>query len=185
MSEEIKEEMKEEKGKTAKENTEPEKEAKTKSKKKCETKEQIEKLNKELEEQKNLLLRTAAEFDNYKKRTEKEKLSTAEYSKASVLKLLLPVIDNIDRANTSPQDVNSQEYVKGLTMIIKQFSEIIMKTGIEEIGKKGDTFDPNLHEAVMHVSNPDFAENTVSEVLQKGYKIGDTVIRPAMVQVAN
>lgn len=159
------------------------KQSKTKTKKKDESAAIIEKLNNELNEQKNLLLRTAAEFDNYKKRTEKEKLFTAEYAKATVLKQFLPIIDNVGRADCSVGD--TADYAKGLEMIIKQFMETINKSGLVEIGEKGEKFDPNIHEAVMHIESDDFEENTVSEVLQKGYKIGDTVLRPAMVQVAN
>lgn len=156
----------------------PEKKPK-KSKKESET----EKLKAELEKKNDLLLRTAAEFDNYKKRTEREKLSTAEYARAEIIKKLLPILDNIDRAEAAEK--TSDDYLKGIEMIVKQFTSLSASLNIVEIAKKGDKFDPTLHEAVMHVEDEDAGENEIVEVLQKGYKTGDTVIRPAMVKVAN
>lgn len=140
-------------------------------------------LKEECEKQKDLLLRTAAEFDNYKKRTERERVMTAEYSKAQVIKTLLPVFDNADRADGF--DPESAEYAKGAALIIKQLKEVVANLGIKEIGAVGEQFDPNLHEAVMHVEDEEAAENTIVEVFQKGYSVGDTVIRAAMVKVAN
>ena len=144
---------------------------------------EIERLNAELEAKNDLLLRTAAEFDNFKKRTEKEKLSVSEYAKAGLIKQLLPILDNIDRAQLSEK--GSEDNIKGIEMIVKQFVGAAANLGIEEIAKAGDVFNPQLHEAVMHIEDENFAENTIVEVLQKGYKIGSTVIRPAMVKVAN
>ncbi|MDD4699229.1 MAG: nucleotide exchange factor GrpE [Oscillospiraceae bacterium] len=146
-------------------------------------KSELESLTEELERQKQLLLRTAAEFDNYKKRTERERLSTSEYIKAQTLKPLLPIIDNIDRAK--PSDNGSADFQKGIEMIIKQLYEVSTNLGLTPIGEQGDTFDPQLHEAVMHIEDENLPQNSIAQVLQKGYKIGDTVIRPAMVQVAN
>lgn len=147
------------------------------------TRDEAEKIKEELEKQKDLLLRTAAEFDNYKKRTERERIMTAEYAKASVIKTLLPVFDNVDRADACDKD--SADYAKGVELIVKQLKETVKNLGITEIGAVGDTFDPSLHEAVMHVEDEETGENTVVEVFQKGYRIGDTVIRAAMVKVAN
>ena len=144
---------------------------------------EIENLKAELEAKNDLLLRTAAEFDNFKKRTEREKLTVAEFAKAGLIKQLLPILDNIDRAALSEK--GSKDYIKGIEMIVKQFEGAAANLGIEEIAKVGDTFNPELHEAVMHVEDENVAENTITQVLQKGYKIGSTVIRPAMVQVAN
>ena len=144
---------------------------------------EIENLKAELESKNDLLLRTAAEFDNFKKRTEREKLTVAEFAKAGLIKQLLPILDNIDRAALSEQ--GSEDYIKGIEMIVKQFEGVAGNLGIEEIAKVGDTFNPELHEAVMHIEDETVAENTITQVLQKGYKIGSTVIRPAMVQVAN
>ena len=181
MSEDIKKEepVTEEKAKAdTEEKTEaPKKEKKTKKNA------ELEKVKQELEHQKDLLLRTAAEFDNYKKRTEKEKISTAEHAKASVMKNLLPILDNADRAAEYEQ--GTEQYNKGIELIVKQLSDLSNKLGLVEIGAVGEQFDPNIHEAIMHIEDESFGENTIAQVLQKGYKFGDTVVRPAMVQVAN
>ena len=157
------------------ENKETVKTEKKKNKKDIE----IENLKAELDAKNDLLLRTAAEFDNFKKRTEREKLTVAEFAKAGLIKQLLPILDNIDRAALAEK--GSEDYIKGIEMIVKQFESTANNLGIEEIAKVGDTFNPELHEAVMHVEDESVAENTVTQVLQKGYKIGSTVIRPAMV----
>lgn len=144
---------------------------------------ELEALRAELELKNDQLMRTAAEFDNFKKRTEREKASVAEFAKAGLIKQLLPILDNIDRAAAC--DHGSADYIKGIEMIVKQFESIAINLGIEEIAKEGDVFDPNFHEAVMHVEDESLGENVIAQVLQKGYKIGDTVIRAAMVKVAN
>ncbi len=144
---------------------------------------ELDKANADLAEAKDMLLRTAAEFDNFKRRTEKEKADISAFVKVEVLKQLLPVADNIGRAKSS--DPESSEYVKGLEMIIKQLSTSLERIGLKEIEAEGKPFDPNFHEAVMHVEDDSLPENTVAQVLQTGYMIGDTVIRPAMVSVAN
>ena len=156
-----------------------EKSEKKKSKKDA----QLEKLQAEYDKTNDLLLRTAAEFDNYKKRTEREKNGVAEYAKAGVIKQLLPILVNVERAAAA--DKESPEYLKGVEMIIKQFEALAEKRAITEIAAVGDSFDPNLHEAVMHIEDENLGDNAIAEVLQKGYKIGDTVIRHAMVKVAN
>ena len=130
-----------------------------------------------------MLLRTAAEFDNFKKRTEREKASVAEFAKAGLIKQLLPILDNIDRASATEKD--TPDYIKGIEMIVKQFEGIAANLGIAEVAQVGDTFNPEMHEAVMHVEDETLGENVIADVLQKGYKIGDTVIRAAMVKVAN
>ena len=158
---------------------ETEKKEKKKSKKDVE----IEELKAELNLKSDQLMRTAAEFDNFKKRTEREKASVAEFAKAGLIKQLLPIIDNIDRASAA--DRESADYIKGIEMIVKQFESVVSNLNIEEIAKAGDSFDPNYHEAVMHIEDESVGENTIVEVLQKGYKIGSTVIRAAMVKVAN
>ena len=147
------------------------------------TEDELVKLKEELNQQKDLLLRTAAEFDNYKRRTEKERLAAAEFTSANLLKKLLPVFDNVERANAADRD--SAEYAKGVEMIVKMLTDAVKNLGLVAVGEVGDAFDPTLHEAVIHVEDENFGENTVCAVLQKGYKFGDTVIRPAMVQVAN
>ena len=145
--------------------------------------EEIKQLTEKLSAEHDLLLRTAAEFDNYKKRTEREKLSVGEYAKADVVKKLLPVIDNIGR--TTGMDTQSPEYIKGIELIVKQLLSITDSIGLVPLANVGDKFDPSLHDAVMHIEDENFEENVVAEVLQQGYKIGETVIRPAMVKVAN
>lgn len=154
-----------------------------KSKKSAANDEQLKRIEEELQAQKDLLLRTAAEFDNFKRRTEKEKLAAAEFTSANLLKKLLPVFDNVDRANAADKD--SADYAKGVEMIVKMLTDAVKDLGLIELGAVGETFDPQFHEAVMHVEDENLGENVISCVLQKGYKIGDTVIRPAMVQVAN
>lgn len=144
---------------------------------------EIESLKAELEQKNDLLLRTAAEFDNFKKRTEREKASVAEFAKAGLIKQLLPILDNIDRASLVEKD--TPDYIKGIEMIVKQFEGIAANLGITEVAQVGDTFNPEMHEAVMHVEDETLGENVIADVLQKGYKIGDTVIRAAMVKVAN
>ncbi len=144
---------------------------------------ELEAIKAELDSKNDLLLRTAAEFDNFKKRTERERASVAEYAKASVIKQLLPVFDNVDRAENCPKD--SADYAKGIELIVKQLNEVVANLGIVETGAVGDAFDPTVHEAVMHIEDESVGENTIVEVFQKGYRIGDTVIRAAMVKVAN
>ena len=164
---------------TNNEATVEEKKEKKKSKKDLE----LEALKAELEAKNDLLARTAAEFDNYKKRTEREKSGVAEFAKAGIIKQLLPILDNIDRAAAS--DKESADYIKGIELIVKQFEALGTNLGIVEVAAAGDSFDPNFHEAVMHVEDETLGENVIAEVLQKGYKLGDTVIRPAIVKVAN
>ncbi|MBR3593474.1 MAG: nucleotide exchange factor GrpE [Clostridia bacterium] len=144
---------------------------------------EFEEVKAELDKNRDLLLRTAAEFDNFKKRTERERASVAEYAKASVIKQLLPVFDNVDRAESCDKD--SADYAKGIELIVKQLNEVVTNLGITETGAVGDAFDPTVHEAVMHVEDDSVGENVIVEVFQKGYRIGDTVIRAAMVKVAN
>ncbi len=151
--------------------------------KKSKKNEEAEKLNEELLKTKDLLARTAAEFDNFKKRTERERLGVAEYAKAGQFKEFLPVLDNAGRAISA--DSSGEDYCKGLEMIIKQFISLPEKMGVTPLANVGDEFNPNFHEAVMHVEDEDLGENVIAEVLQQGYKMGDTVIRAAMVKVAN
>ncbi|MDO4607838.1 MAG: nucleotide exchange factor GrpE [Clostridia bacterium] len=154
-----------------------------KEKKKSKKDSEIEALKAELDAKADLLARTAAEFDNFKKRTERERVSVAEFAKAGLIKQLLPILDNIDRAAAA--DKSSDDYIKGIELIVKQFETLATNLGIEELAQTGDQFDPNFHEAVMHIEDESLGENVIADVLQKGYKIGDTVIRAAMVKVAN
>ncbi len=144
---------------------------------------ELEALKAELNNKTELLMRTAAEFDNFKKRTEREKLRTAEYAKANVVKTILPALDNAKLALAA--DPNDPNFAKGIEMIVKQLLNLVEGLGLTELAKVGDTFNPEIHEAVMHIEDETKGENEISAVLQQGYKLGDTVIRPAMVQVAN
>lgn len=162
---------------------EAEKTESAKKEKKPKKNAELDKLKAELEQKNDLLLRTAAEFDNFKKRTEREKADTAEFAKVSVVKNLLPIFDNADRAAGFEQ--GTEQYNKGIEMIVKQLTDLSSKLGLTEIGTVGEEFDPNIHEAIMHVEDESLGENVVAQVLQKGYKLGDKVVRPAMVQVAN
>ncbi len=143
-----------------------------------------EKLQASLDEANDKFLRLAAEYDNYRKRTAKEKAELNSACKSAVIAEFLPVIDNLDRALAHNTD-NADEYKKGVEMIITQFYAALEKLGIESFGETGDAFDPNLHNAVMHIEDEDLGENTVAAVFAKGYRLGEKVIRPATVQVAN
>ncbi len=144
---------------------------------------ELEQAQKELEEQKNLLLRTAAEFDNYKKRTEREREALTEYVKGQTIKSLIPSIDNLLRA--AGAENTGEEYAKGVAMTIKGLVDALTGMGLEEIDPQGEAFDPVYHSAVNHVEDETVGENTVVQVYQKGYKIKDMVLRHAMVVVAN
>ena len=135
-----------------------------------------------LQEQ-NKFLRLAAEYDNYRKRTAKEKESIWADAKASVVTSFLPVYDNLERA--LKQDTADEAYKKGVEMTMTQLKEVLSKLGITEIPALGQPFDPNLHNAVMHVEDESLGENTVAEVFQAGFQLGEKVIRFAMVKVAN
>ena len=145
---------------------------------------ETEKLQTALDEANDKFLRLAAEYDNYRKRTAKEKAELNSACKSAVIAELLPVIDNLDRALAHNTD-NADEYKKGVEMIGSQFYAVLEKLGIESFGEAGDAFDPNLHSAVMHVEDENLGENTVAAVFAKGYRLGEKVIRPATVQVAN
>ena len=126
--------------------------------------------------------RMLAEYANYKRRTEQEKLQIGLYTKADMLTSLLTSIDNMEKAIAAPA---GDDYKVGVDMVLRQFMETLFKMGLEPIGVEGEPFDPNIHNAVMHVDNEELGENTISMVFQKGFKIGEKVVRFAMVQVAN
>ncbi len=145
---------------------------------------ELTKLKDELAAQKDIYLRLAAEYDNFRKRTEREKVSTYDNALSKAVETFLPVIDSLSLA-VSAQNGASDEYRKGLEMISKLMDEALKKLNVEVFGVVGDTFNPELHNAVSQIENEDLKENCISAVFQKGYKIGDKVIRHAMVQVAN
>ena len=128
-------------------------------------------------------LRLAADYDNYRKRTMKEKEQTYSMGKAEAIEKLLPVYDNLERAVNQPTE--DAAYKKGVEMTMTQLVSIFEGLGVEIYGAPGDTFDPNLHNAVMHTEDADTPENTITQVFQKGFKLGDRIVRFAMVQVAN
>ena len=143
-----------------------------------------EKLQKQLAEKSDQLLRIAAEYDNFRKRSQREKDALYIDCKASVIKELLPVADNFDRIFANP-DITFEDYKKGVEMTFKQFETVFKDLKVESFGEEGEEFDPNFHNAVMHSEDENLGENVITNVFAKGYKIGDKVIRPAMVAVAN
>ena len=128
-------------------------------------------------------LRVAAEFDNFRKRTIKEKEASYGNGKADAVAKMLPVYDNLERA--LQQETADTAYKKGVEMTMTQLIKIFSDLGVEIFGNVGDAFDPNLHNAVMHIEDETVEENTIVQVFQKGFKIGEKVVRFAMVQVAN
>lgn len=136
-----------------------------------------------LAEKEDQYLRLAAEYDNYRKRTAKEKESAWTQAKADTVAAFLPVFDNLERA--LKQETSDEAYAKGVEMTMKGLQDVLTKLGVEVIPALGETFDPNCHNAVMHVEDESAGENTVVEVFQQGFTCGDKVIRFAMVKVAN
>jgi molecular chaperone GrpE len=132
---------------------------------------------------KDQFLRLAAEYDNYRKRTAKEKESLWTDAKADTVQAFLPVYDNLERA--LKQDTADEAFKKGVEMTMNQLKEVFARLGITEIEAEGKPFDPNLHNAVMHIEDENLGENTVAQVFQAGFMLGEKVIRFAMVQVAN
>ena len=128
-------------------------------------------------------LRLAADYDNYRKRTAKEKDAAYGNGKADAIEKLLPVYDNLERA--LQQETADEAFKKGVEMTMTQLVSILTDLGVDIFGNVGDSFDPNLHNAVMHTEDENLAENTISLVFQKGFKLGDKIVRFAMVQVAN
>ena len=146
--------------------------------------EKLEEAQKQAKDNLDKYIRQLAEFENFRKRSNSEK--TAMYSNGvrDTVEKLLPVIDNFERAVEAADDKEDPMY-KGVEMILKQFMEILENLGVKEIPSKGEPFDPNVHSAVIHIDDESCDENVVVEVFQKGYTLGDKVIRPSMVKVAN
>ena len=143
-----------------------------------------EKLTAELNETKDRLLRVMAEYDNFRKRSQKEKEMAYGDTKASTIAEFLPVYDNFLRA-MSVEETDLDSFKKGIEMIFNQYGDTFKKLGVESFGEKGETFDPNIHNAVMHGEDETLPENSISDVFSTGYKMGDRVIRPAIVKVVN
>ena len=142
-----------------------------------------EKLRKELDEAKDKYLRLMAEYDNFRKRSAKERLELSATVKGNTIGEILPVFDNFERALAA--ETEDTNYKAGVEMIFKQFGDMLSKLGVEIIDPIGQTFDPNIANAVNQIEDENYGENEVAQVFQKGYKIGDKVIRYAMVVVAN
>ncbi len=147
-------------------------------------KNEIEKLNSDIAAAKDTHLRTLAEYDNYRKRSQREKEAAYGDAKANTLKQLLPVLDNFDRAAENKTD-DIEVYRKGIEMTLTQLKEILKNLEVEAFGEVGDEFDPNIHSAVMTVENSELPENSIAAVFEKGYRIGDRILRFATVQVTN
>ena len=128
-------------------------------------------------------LRVAAEFDNFRKRTIKEKEASYGNGKADAVAKMLPIYDNLERALN--QETADAAYKKGVELTMNELLKIFSTLGVEVFGAPGDAFDPNLHNAVVHIDDENLGENVITQVFQKGFKIGDKVVRFAMVQVAN
>jgi len=128
-------------------------------------------------------LRLAAEYDNFRKRTIKEKEASYSHGKADAVEKLLPVYDNLERALNQPTE--DAAYKKGVEMTMNELVKILTGLGVEIFGNIGDAFDPNIHNAVMHTEDDSVEESTVTQVFQKGFKLGEKIVRFAMVQVAN
>ena len=128
-------------------------------------------------------LRLAAEFDNFRKRTVKEKEQSYGNGKADAVTKLLPIYDNLERALNQPTEDTA--YKKGVELTMNELVKIFTSLGVEIFGQPGDSFDPALHNAVMHTEDESLGENTVAQVFQKGFKVGEKIVRFAMVQVAN
>ena len=144
---------------------------------------ELESLKNQVAQQEDKFLRLAAEYDNYRKRTAKEKEALWAQAKADTAVAFLPVYDNLERA--LKQETADEAYKKGVEMTMNQLKSVLEKLGITEIDALGKPFDPALHNAVMHVEDENFGENTVAEVFQAGFMLGEKVIRFAMVKVAN
>lgn len=157
---------------------------KEKKEKKDQQAEKLDAMQKELDAQKDQYLRLAAEYDNFRKRSQREREAAFNDSKAAVLTEILPVIDNFERASQN-KEAGYEDFQKGIDMTFQQLMEIMKKLGVEAFGKEGDPFDPNIHNAVMHVEDETLDENIVTDVFSKGYQLGDRVLRHAMVKVAN
>lgn len=149
-----------------------------------ETADKIKALEDEVAQQKDKFLRLAAEYDNYRKRTANEKLSIYDDATAKAVAEILPIADSVAIALESLKEADP-EILKGVELISNQLAKSFDKLKIESYGKQGDAFDPNIHNAISKIEDESLGENTIAQVFQNGYKIGDRIIRHAMVQVAN
>lgn len=149
-------------------------------------KDKKDKKTEQIEELTDKLKRSMAEFDNYRKRTDKEKAQMYEIGAREVIEKMLPVVDNFERGFSALSDEQRQDsFVDGMDKVFKQMLSVLEEIGVTPIESVGQTFDPNFHNAVMHVEDEELGENIVAEEFQKGYLYKETVIRHSMVKVAN
>ena len=179
-NEELEKEQAEE---ASEENTQTEKTEEAPAEESSAEQKHIKELEKQLGDEKDKYLRVAAEYDNFRKRSVNDRLNAVADAQAKVITEILSVIDNFERAMDA--ECSDENYKKGIEMIFRQYTGILDKLGVTEIKALGEPFDPNIHHAVNQVEDENFGENTVCQVFQKGYKLGDKVIRCAMVVVAN
>lgn len=156
----------------------------TANKELAELKERLEKTEKELTVQKETLLRTAAEYDNFRKRSEREKAAIYTDAESDTVAKILPVADNMERA-LAQSECSAEDMRKGVEMVSAQLVEALTKLGVTAMGEVGEPFNPDYHNAVAHIEDENLGDNVISAVFQKGYRIGDKIVRHAMVQVAN
>ena len=150
------------------------------------TEEEVPKADKKAQEINDKLMRTIAEFDNFRKRSEKEKSAMFEIGAKAIIEKILPVLDNFERGLDSiSEDEKGSAFAQGIEQIYKQFVAVLDDAGVKVIETVGKEFDPNLHNAVMHVEDDSLGENIISEEFQKGYMYKDSVVRHSMVKVAN
>lgn len=143
---------------------------------------EVDKLKAEIAEKDDRILRQQAEFQNFRRRTQKEKEELGNVVKQDVLKSLLPIIDNFERA-LAAEAVDAESLKKGVEMVHNQLMQTLQDKGLKAIETEGQKFDPTFHQAVMRIQNPELDDGTIAAELQRGYMVGDTVIRPSMVQV--
>ncbi len=141
-------------------------------------------LKREKEELQDRLLRTAAEFDNYRKRIDRERRDHADAAKADAIEDLLPIIDNLERALQAPVGTDAEGYRKGVELVHQQMMDLLRRRGVKPIQSVGADFDPRVHEAVVHEASADHREGEVMEEMRRGYMLGERLLRPAMVKVA-
>ena len=185
--ENLKEELKLDEEKTADENAETENEEKLENAESVEEakKEEVDPLQEKYDTLNNQYIRLAADFDNYRKRQEQEKEALLKYGAENTLKKMIEVLDNFERGLKAIETVEDCEKVKECyNLAYKNFMDVLTKAGLEAIKAEGETFDPNFHEAVMQTPSTEHPEHTIIAELQKGYKLGDKVLRPTLVNVA-
>ncbi|KIL37696.1 molecular chaperone GrpE [Cohnella kolymensis] len=144
----------------------------------------IAELQREAEENHNRYLRAQADFDNFRRRTMKEKEELAQYASLKLVGQLLPVLDNFQRALHTGEGADSASFTKGIEMIYRQLSQVLEDEGLKPMEPVGQPFDPELHQAIMQVETDEYEEGIVVEVVQPGYRMKDKIIRPAMVKVS-